>query len=200
MRRYSGAALVAFAIIAGVLFYGLYRRSGVRDPVPAGISSTSPGPAPTDCHYRGIEAASSALFTLPDRRCSPGATNSAVTPGNVQETICRSGYSRSIRPPESVTEPEKLRVMRAYGVSGTRSFELDHVVAISIGGAPNSYKNYYPEPDYQHPHGFYLNPKDRLESALRRLVCGGKMGLRKAQHLIMTNWVAAYQRYVRYAR
>jgi hypothetical protein len=43
--------------------------------------------------------------------------------------------------------------------------------------------------------GFYLNPKDRLEGTLNRLVCSGRMTLARAQRLIAGNWVAAFGRY-----
>ncbi len=70
---------------------------------------------------------------LPDPRCTPGAIRSGVS----LVTICASGYSRSVRPPESFTEPLKLRQMRAYDLPGSpRDYEEDHLVALSIGGAP----------------------------------------------------------------
>ena len=37
---------------------------------------------------------------LPD---VPGAVDPAVTPDNIDATICVSGYARSVRPPYSVT-------------------------------------------------------------------------------------------------
>ncbi|HEY5285472.1 MAG TPA: hypothetical protein VIJ50_00020, partial [Solirubrobacteraceae bacterium] len=45
---------------------------------------------------------------LPDPRCTPGAVRAGVS----LSTICAFGYSPSIRPPESYTEPLKLRQMR----------------------------------------------------------------------------------------
>jgi len=40
---------------------------------------------------------------LPDPACTPGATNSAVTRATIATTICRSGYTKTIRPPASYT-------------------------------------------------------------------------------------------------
>jgi hypothetical protein len=70
---------------------------------------------------------------LPDKRCTPGAIRAGVP----LATICAFGYSRSVRPPESLTEPLKLAQMRAYRLPGFPSdYEEDHLVPLSIGGAP----------------------------------------------------------------
>lgn len=162
------------------------------DPGTPSVIPESAGRPPSGCHLRG-----SGIYALPDPRCSPGATNPAVTQANVSDTICKSGWTRTVRPPESVTGPEKRLDMHAYGITGSsRQYELDHIISLELGGAPNSYRNFYPEPDYPHREGFYLNPKDRLENELNRLVCDGRMPLRVAQATISTDWVAAYHRYV----
>ncbi len=43
--------------------------------------------------------------------------------------------------------------------------------------------------------GFYLNPKDKLETAMKRLVCERRLALADAQRQIAANWVAAMRRY-----
>ena len=101
-----------------------------------------------------------------------------------------------MRPPESVTEPEKFASMRAYGDSGSAgAYEYDHEVPLELGGAVNDPRNLWPEPDYPTRAGFYLNPKDHLERALNRLVCSGRMALSRAQRLSAGNWVSAYNTY-----
>src|SRR5207244_11336910 len=67
-------------------------------------------PAPRSCHARGA-----GTFTRPDPRCTPGAIDPAVRQSNIASTICRRGYTRTVRPPESVTAVEKRASMRAYG-------------------------------------------------------------------------------------
>ena len=57
------------------------------------------------------------LHGLPDPRCTPGAVRAGVS----LATICAFGYSPSVRPPESYTEPLKLRQMRAYGLPDRKS-------------------------------------------------------------------------------
>ena len=66
---------------------------------------------------------------------------------------------------------------------------------LELGGAVNDPRNLWPEPDYASAQGYYLNPKDHVERALNRLVCGGQMTLARAQQLIAGNWVAAYRQY-----
>ena len=148
-------------------------------------------PPSASCHSRG-----SGLYALPDAHCTPGALNPAVTQANIASTICHSGWTATVRPPESITKPEKLASIAAYGDRGPpASYEYDHQVPLELGGAVNDPRNLWPEPDYSKPSGFYLNPKDHLERALNRLVCAGTMALSEAQRLIADNWVAAYAKY-----
>lgn len=148
-------------------------------------------PAPRSCRAGG-----SGLYATPDPRCTPGALNPAVTQATLATTICRSGWTTTVRPPESITEPEKLASMEAYGDYNSPSdYEYDHLVSLELGGAANDPRNLWPEPDYQVRSGFYLNPKDHLERALNRMVCDRTMPLRTAQHLITDEWVAAFRTY-----
>jgi hypothetical protein len=173
------AAALGLALAPSGLPYSSAPASAVQRQPPAG-----------SCHASG-----SGLNQLPDRRCTPGAVNPAVTPATLGGTICRSGWTATVRPPERVTEPEKLASLRAYGESGASQYEYDHLVPLELGGAVNDPRNLWPEPDYGGAHGFYLNPKDRLETALKHLVCGGRLTLAEAQRQIAANWVAAMHRY-----
>ena len=65
--------------------------------------------------------------------------------------------------------------------------EFGHLVPLSLGGAPNSAANLWPEP------GGSPNPKDKLEGALRDLLCAHRITLGDAQQMIATNWVDAYR-------
>jgi|SRR5437588_3635770 len=133
------------------------------------------------------------LDSLPDRRCTPGTVNPAVTQDTIGSTICRSGWTSTVRPPESVTAPEKLGSMTAYGLGAAQrgAYEYDHLVPLELGGAVNDSRNLWPEPDYAAASGFYRNPKDRLENALKRMVCRGALSLARGQRMIASNWVAA---------
>jgi hypothetical protein len=118
-----------------------------------------------------------------------------VTQATIGSTICRSGWTRTVRPTESITGPEKLASLRAYGEHGTSAYEYDHLVPLELGGAVNDARNLWPEPNYSLPAGFYLNPKDRLETVLKHRVCAARMTLAEAQRMIATNWVTAFRRF-----
>jgi hypothetical protein len=177
LRRSTGLLiLAALAGLAAVLPSS--RVSGHR---------VQPQPPPNSCRARGH-----GLFTLPDRRCTPGAVDPRVHPGDIHSTICRSGYTEKVRPPESVTEPEKRASLRAYGDKRPlHDYEYDHLVPLELGGAVNDPRNLWPEP------GGSPNPKDWLEDRLRTRVCRGQMGLAAARLAIARDWVAAWDRYVR---
>jgi hypothetical protein len=150
-------------------------------------------PTPGSCHARG-----SGLYSSPDARCTPGALNPAVTQATIASSICRRGWTSTVRPPESITEPEKLASMAAYGeTSSASSFEYDHLVPLELGGAVNDPRNLWPEPGHlgSSRSSFYRNPKDRLKRALNRLVCGGELALSQAQRLIALDWVSAFRRF-----
>jgi hypothetical protein len=122
---------------------------------------------------------------MPDPRCTPGAVNPAVTQATLGQTICVPGYTKTIRPSESITEPEKLASMAAYGYSdrSPSDFEYDHLVSLELGGAVNDPRNLWPES------GASPNPKDSVENALHRMVCDGQIPLAQAQHIIATDWL-----------
>jgi hypothetical protein len=125
------------------------------------------------------------LDSEPDPICTPGALNPAVMQATIDQTICVSGWTKTVRPSESVTEPEKRASMAAYGDSGSmHDYEYDHLVSLELGGALNDARNLWPEP------GVSPNPKDSIEGALHRMVCDGQMKLARAQHIIATGWVA----------
>jgi hypothetical protein len=162
--------------------------------VSAGQSSGF-GP-PGSCHPRGT-----GLFVLPDPACTPAAINPDVTQATIDRTICIPGWSESVRPSESVTEPQKRLAIAAYGYydgHALHRYELDHLISISLGGALDSPRNLWPEADYERvsPRSFYLNPKDELEDRLHTLVCEHRMPLAVAQRLTATDWVAAYRKWV----
>jgi hypothetical protein len=146
-------------------------------------------PARGSCHAIGA-----GLYSRPDPRCTPGTVNPAVTQSTLGSTVCRSGWTSTVRPSVSITEPEKLASMAAYGLRGSASaYEYDHLVPLELGGAVNDPRNLWPEPDYATRSGFYRNPKDRLENALRGMVCRGTMTLAQAQRLIASDWTGAYR-------
>jgi hypothetical protein len=164
---------------------GLAHAAGGLPRSTASVNRVQRQPAAGACHARGT-----GLYSLPDPRCTPGAIDPAVTQGDIGQTICRSGYTETARPPESVTEIEKRASLRAYGDQRPlHDYEYDHLVPLELGGARNDSRNLWPEP------GASPNPKDELEYRLRVRVCERRMSLAAAQQLIARDWVAAYRRF-----
>lgn len=133
-------------------------------------------PPPAHCRLHG---------PAQDPSCTPGALNPAVRQSTIGRTICKSGYTSSIRPPTSYTDPLKLISMRAYGLgTDTSAYEFDHLISLELGGAPADIRNLWPESHYG-PSFAYR--KDGLENSLNSEVCDGTISLAKAQRRIV-NW------------
>jgi len=126
---------------------------------------------------------------LPDSICTPGAVNADVTQDNLYQTICKSGYTKTIRPPVSYTNKLKVEQITEYGFTDTslKDYEEDHLISLELGGDPNSVLNLWPE-----PHGS-PNEKDTVENYLNQQVCDGNIQLEQAQKEISGNWYAIYQ-------
>jgi hypothetical protein len=120
---------------------------------------------------------------LPDRTCTPGATFPRVT----ARQVCVRGYSSRVR---NVPESEKRAVYAEYGIAThTRGqYEVDHFISLELGGS-NAIANLWPEAAEPRP-GFH--EKDKVENYLHARVCDAQMTLRRAQHLIATNWLRVY--------
>jgi hypothetical protein len=118
--------------------------------------------------------------------------STAVTQANLNATICRSGYTATVRPPESDTEAFKTKIMAAYREPGSLGdYELDHLVPLEVGGS-NDAGNLWPERN-DHPGGA-INSKDLAENALNKAVCAGKVTLSAAQGAIAADWTTALSR------
>ncbi len=131
---------------------------------------------------------------LPDPIITPGATNPDVTQDNIQQTICQSGWTKTIRPSSSFTTKLKIQQLRALGLIGSASeYEEDHLISLELGGSPKDPKNLWPQP-WDGEWG--AHKKDVIETRLKRLVCTGAITLKEAQTTISTDWIAAYKKYI----
>jgi hypothetical protein len=158
-------------------------------PGPSGTYRVQVQPTAGSCHYRVLDAAAGSV--LPDPACTPGASNPAVTPASLRATICRSGYSSSIRPPQNITSTEKAASIKAYAYTGDRRVvEYDHLISLELGGDPNDPRNLWPEPNAATATTFN-NAKDAVENRLNTLVCSGAVSLAAAQNAIASNWTTA---------
>lgn len=141
---------------------------------------------PISCQYRANGA-------LPDPKCTPGATYSAVTQRTINKTICVKGWTNTVRPPVSTTESEKRKAIKQYGYAYGVSlsyYEYDHLIPLELGGAPNDLRNLFPEPhtvmNNGRAEGSFV--KDGVENHLHSLVCKGEMTLAAARSIMRTDW------------
>ncbi|MFE7191437.1 hypothetical protein [Kitasatospora sp. NPDC057541] len=133
---------------------------------------------------------SQSYLPLPDPRCTPGSYNGAVTQATIGSTICVAGWTATVRPPTSYTNPLKAQGIVDYGYSDTNmaDYEEDHLVPLELGGAPRDPGNLWPEP---HSGTKNSSTKDGVETKLKNAVCGGVITLAAARTAIRTNWTTA---------
>jgi hypothetical protein len=107
---------------------------------------------------------------------TPGVVNPAVTQTNLRTTVCRKGWTRTVRPPTSYTNALKLAQMRARRLRGPPSaYQEDHLISLELGGNPTDPRNLWPEP---YPRAADV---DRIENELNARLCAGQLTLDQAQ-------------------
>lgn len=135
------------------------------------------------------------LSYLPNSQLTPGAINLLINQGNIDQNICKKGWSTSSERPSSnyTTDLKKKQLAGKYnGYTDMKSgdYEEDHLISLELGGDPTDPKNLWPEP-YAEPFG--AKDKDKVENYLHAQVCNGSITLQKAQQEVVTNWVVVYQ-------
>ena len=191
LRPHNVAALVSRATcfvlagaVAGCGTLGFGASPSADHPLgraPVAVSADAGG---ATCH---------AHDGLPDSACTPGAADPQVTQATITATICTRGWTATVRPIESVTEPIKRERMAAYGYTDSlAATELDHLIPLELGGA-STVTNLWPQP-WAGPVGATV--KDDLENRLNELVCSRRLPLQAAQEAIARDWVAAYRAYI----
>lgn len=196
--------LVAGLVIVGFLYTSAQRSHAAAPRASAPSAATGSAPpvkslhsphkvavdevlAPGQCRARVVDAAAG-LF-LPDPVCTPGAVDPAVTEGNLASTICKSGYTATVRAPASDTNKTKALSLSQYGQTRATSTEYDHLISLQLGGT-NAVSNLWPEPNRAGAPGT-TNPKDAVETRLNKAVCSHRVTLAAAQKAIARNWVTA---------
>jgi hypothetical protein len=155
---------------------GLLCTSYPDERVPSDTRKVAFGGRTYWCHTVPAAAAASvhASWTL-----TPGVANPAVTQSNIGRTVCRAGWTSTIRPPSSYTSALKLRQMRQYRENGPpSSYEEDHLISLELGGHPTDPRNLWPEPIAR------ARAVDSIENQLHAAVCAGTMTLAQAQSRI----------------
>ncbi|MQS11746.1 hypothetical protein F7Q99_05440 [Streptomyces kaniharaensis] len=180
LRQHLAAAAAATTLAAA----GLAAGTGTAQAATAQPTAKS-GARAAGC--------SRAYLPLPDPSCTPGAYNPAVTQATIRKTICVPGWTATVRPPVSYTNPLKVQQIARYGFADTdpADYEEDHLVPLELGGAPRDPRNLWPEPRYGNQPA---QSKDTVENRLKKAVCGGQVGLDAARRAIATDWTTALSR------
>lgn len=156
----------------------------------AGVSLTTTLSAPAQ-GVQGSTAAPTGLASglcrvvdgRADVRCTPGALNRDVTQDTIHSTICAPGWTDTVQPPGSYLTALKLRQMRDFGETGSPlSYKEDHLIPLSIGGAPSDSNNLFPQPTAK------TTEKEELEEHLHQAVCAGQLTLMAAQARMRHDW------------
>jgi len=125
---------------------------------------------------------------MPNHQWTPGA----VDPKSTVDKICTPHYTEQVR---DVPESVKKRVFATYGIDpASDHYEIDHLISLELGGS-NDISNLWPQSYTTLPYNAHL--KDHLENTLHSMVCKGAVDLATAQKAISTDWIAAYQEYVK---
>jgi hypothetical protein len=102
-----------------------------------------------------------------------------VRQATIRKTICKSGWTKTIRRPVSYTNALKIKqVVLCEETSSPSEYEEDHLIPLELGGAPRNPKNLWPEPHSQ------SKLSDPFETKLKRQVCKRVMTLKKARAAI----------------
>lgn len=124
---------------------------------------------------------------------TPGAIDPAITQAMIDTTVCRPGYAGRARPALGISAPFKRRLMNLqYPGQRMADYELDHLIPISIGGAPFDRRNLWLQPRRGRANAA---DKNKLAYVLWRLVCEHRLPLRTAQQAISRDWTQAYATY-----
>jgi len=124
------------------------------------------------CSGRGVRG----VVVLASWTLTPGVVNPDVTQATIASTICRRGWTRTVRPPVSYTNDLKRTGLRQYRLRGPPSrYQEDHLISLELGGHPTDPRNLWPEP---YPRAATV---DRAENELNAEVCSGKLSLLDAQ-------------------
>jgi len=115
----------------------------------------------------------------PDRASwtlTPGVANPDVTQATIGETICKHGWTKTIRPPTSYTNELKVEQMKLYRRTGSTSdYQEDHLISLELGGHPTDERNLWPEPIER------ATEVDSTEDELNGKVCSGEITLEEGQ-------------------
>jgi hypothetical protein len=134
----------------------------------------------------------SGKYALPDRDCTPGATNKTLT----LAVLTDSGFRTACLRDKATSSSKKQNTYAWYGIDKpaqntgqSQVCELDHLIPLYLGGA-DTLDNIWPQcgPDSATLNNRFFKQKDKVELYLGEQVRSGALGLTEAQNGIAKNW------------
>lgn len=183
-RQYSILGLIIFFLI--IYFILITLNSSLKKQIssipitPSQTPLKTLTPSGSRCHARGV---------LPDPLCTPGSIDRNVNQENIQQTICKKNYTKTVRPSSAYIYKLKKIQIEEYGYTDKNpsNYEEDHLISLELGGSASDPANLWPE------WGPIPNPKDAVENLCHRKVCREEITLERAQKEIAENWQTACQ-------
>ena len=118
----------------------------------AQVPLIAPAPPPASPAGQTTEASPTDPADLPCIETTHGciSENPDVTQETIGQTICVSGYTKTVRPSTSYTKGVKLKLLREAGIdeSFAGQYELDHIIPLAVGGHPRKLSNLTLQPWY----------------------------------------------------
>lgn len=119
-----------------------------------------------------------------------GVANPDVTDANIDQTICKPGWTKTIRPPASYTN--KLKAEQLPPGADPHLYEEDHVWPLEAGGNPRDPRNLRPQ-YWTGPSG--ARAKDhQAENVAHKAICAHTMTLAQA-HAFIAQWIITHNPY-----
>ncbi len=157
-----------------------------------GEEASGPTPEPFPTHQAAVTLAP----PWTDSCGTSCALNPNVTQRTIRTTICISGWTDTVRPPQSFTDALKRKQLVGFAPrhAGDKNWtaaatEEDHRMPLELGGAPTDEHNLSPE---EYPRA---RDKDADETSFRRAVCAGKLTLSEAQQRFAAKWLGPWPDY-----
>ena len=188
MRRNAGMGTVVLLLSAVLVLTGC----GIARPVRSGqdqaaTASGVAGSVPATWQPPGDTKTAQTVLPDAPQPYDPNQLDPRVTQDTVSSTIAIKGYTKTVRPPSSVTNRIKLNLMKQHGYSGPPGqWELDHEIALELGGSSNL-SNLWLEPIAE------ARLKDKDENRAHDNVVSGKWTLAQGQQYLRNHWPIHYR-------
>lgn len=117
------------------------------------------------------------------------ALNPAVTQASASATICKGGYTKTIRPAHADIKAIKREAMLLAGQASSppSAYQMHRIIPMELGGSPLDPSNLELRPISfeKSPDGILLR---EIGSELKRQACSGQLSLSEAQNEMLRRW------------